>query len=129
MPSASQELLTLFGEHKVIAFEGEMGSGKTTLIKAICNCLNVVDNVSSPTFAIVNEYFTEDGQTIYHFDFYRLKNLHEAMDIGAEEYFYSGSFCLIEWPDKVEDILPEDTLTISIKKGDASPEHRIITVG
>jgi tRNA threonylcarbamoyladenosine biosynthesis protein TsaE len=97
-------------------FEGSMGAGKTTLIKAICHELGVLNTVQSPTFSIVNEYLTQQGDTIYHFDCYRLKNRAEAYDIGVEEYLDSGSVCMIEWPDKIADLLPNQFVTIGIKQ-------------
>ena len=100
--------------HKVILFHGEMGVGKTTLIKQLCKTLGISDATSSPTFSLINEYQTDDHQTVYHFDFYRLKNLQEAYDIGYEEYFYSGNYCLVEWPSKVEELLPEEHIKIEI---------------
>lgn len=95
-------------------FIGQMGAGKTTLIKAICASLKVLDEVKSPTFSIVNEYLTATDDTLYHFDFYRLKNEEEAYNIGIEEYFYSGNICLLEWPERVEGLLPETFLRIDI---------------
>lgn len=95
-------------------FMGQMGAGKTTLIKAICASLKVLDEVKSPTFSIVNEYLTATDDTLYHFDFYRLKNEEEAYNIGIEEYFYSGNICLLEWPERVEGLLPETFLRIDI---------------
>jgi tRNA threonylcarbamoyladenosine biosynthesis protein TsaE len=98
-------------------FDGEMGAGKTTLIKAVCKQLGVVDEVSSPTFSLVNEYKTTIGKTIYHFDFYRIKNIEEVYDIGYEDYFFSGNICLIEWPEKVSELLEnEDIFSIKIEK-------------
>jgi tRNA threonylcarbamoyladenosine biosynthesis protein TsaE len=96
-------------------FEGEMGAGKTTLIKAICRELGVMSTVQSPTFSIVNEYLTNVGEIIYHFDFYRLKNETEALDFGIEEYFDSGNICLLEWAEKIESLLPEDCFKIKIE--------------
>lgn len=95
-------------------FMGQMGAGKTTLIKAVCGTLQVLDEVNSPTFSIVNEYLTATDDTLYHFDFYRLKNEEEAYNIGIEEYFYSGNTCMIEWPERVEGLLPENFLRIDI---------------
>ena len=95
-------------------FIGEMGAGKTTLIKAICEVKGVLDEVNSPTFSIVNEYLTADDETLYHFDFYRLEQEEEALDIGIEEYFYSGNVCLMEWPERVEGLLPDTFLRIDI---------------
>lgn len=99
---------------KNLLFYGEMGAGKTTFIKAFCAALGVEDTVSSPTFSIVNEYHYPDG-VIYHFDCYRLKNQTEALDLGVEEYLYSGEYCLIEWPEKIPDLLPENYLQINIE--------------
>ena len=92
-----------------------MGAGKTTLIKSVCACLGVTDNVTSPTFSIVNEYKGLSGQKIYHFDFYRIKDQTEALDMGYEEYFYSGAYCFIEWPEKVNGLLPESYVRVEIK--------------
>jgi len=111
------EQLVQFGNGvKVWLFWGEMGAGKTTLIKKICAHLGVYDNVNSPTFSLVNEYETKAGETVYHFDFYRIKNEREALDIGVEEYLDSGNLCLVEWPDKITSILPEHYLEISIEE-------------
>lgn len=109
-----QQFIELMKDHKVFAFYGEMGAGKTTFIKVICQLLGVEENITSPTFAIVNEYITRQNDLIYHFDCYRLKNLTEAYDIGAEEYFYSGNICFIEWPEKIEDLLPENSVVVKI---------------
>jgi tRNA threonylcarbamoyladenosine biosynthesis protein TsaE len=126
--AVAQQLVSLLGEAKVVAFDGEMGSGKTTLIKAVCEYMECVDVVNSPTFSIINEYFTKDGATIYHFDFYRLKNVREALDLGVEEYFYSGHYCFIEWlPEEIEPLLPENHIHVHIEKGDA-PDTRILTI-
>lgn len=113
VPVANQ-LLVLASDCPVWCFKGEMGVGKTTLIKAICDQLHVRDTMSSPTFSIVNEYQTTEGEPIYHFDFYRIKSLDEARDIGAEEYFFSGHYCFIEWPEFVADLLPDNRVEISI---------------
>jgi tRNA threonylcarbamoyladenosine biosynthesis protein TsaE len=110
---AAEAIISQSGGAKVFLFHGEMGAGKTTLIKALCKALGVADNISSPTFSIVNEYLIPKGK-IYHFDFYRLKNQAEAMDMGCEEYFYSGEYCFIEWPEKIPDLLPDSYLDISI---------------
>lgn len=115
--SKAAEQLIAFAETnqiKNLLFYGEMGAGKTTFIKAFCAALGVADAVSSPTFSIVNEYDSPKG-IIYHFDFYRLKNQMEALDIGLEEYLYSGNYCLIEWPEKIPDLLPESHLKILIE--------------
>ncbi|MBO7046312.1 MAG: tRNA (adenosine(37)-N6)-threonylcarbamoyltransferase complex ATPase subunit type 1 TsaE [Prevotella sp.] len=112
---AAREFIQHIGEHRVFAFYGEMGAGKTTFIKAICEELGVEDVITSPTFAIVNEYTSSDGP-IYHFDFYRIKKLEEVYDMGFEDYFYSGALCFIEWPELIEDVLPEDAVTVQIKE-------------
>jgi len=111
--AAAEEIISQSGGAKVFLFHGEMGAGKTTLIKAICKVLGSDENISSPTFSIVNEYLIPKGK-IYHFDFYRLKNQAEAMDMGCEEYFYSGEYCFIEWPEKIPDLLPDQYVDIMI---------------
>ena len=103
------------GENTVFAFYGKMGAGKTTFIKAVCEQLGVDDTVTSPTFAIVNEYEAAQGRPIYHFDFYRIKKVSEAYDMGCEEYFYSGHPCFIEWPELIEEVLPEETVSVTIE--------------
>lgn len=99
---------------KIVLFHGSMGAGKTTLIKALCEQMGVEDIVTSPTFALVNEYKKADGEPIYHFDFYRIDNLEEVFDLGYEEYFYSGALCLVEWPEKIEQLIPYDDPSVSI---------------
>lgn len=103
-------------QHKVLAFYGAMGAGKTTFIKAVCEEMGVEDVITSPTFAIVNEYTDAEGQPVYHFDFYRIKKMEELYDMGYEEYLNSGGFCLMEWPEMIEEALPDDTLRITIKE-------------
>ena len=112
---AAEWLLGQVGEHKVLAFYGQMGAGKTTLIKELCRALRVTDNVTSPTFALINEYHTTNRDKVFHFDFYRIKKLEEAYDLGYDEYFDSGSLCLIEWPELVEELLPDNTLRIRLE--------------
>lgn len=112
---AAELILERSGGKGVVAFYGGMGAGKTTLIREICAQLGVADNVASPTFAIVNQYMTDDGNPIYHFDFYRIDKVEEAFDMGYEEYFYSGDLCLVEWPEKVEQLMPDDTMRVSIE--------------
>lgn len=110
---AAREFITKMDNHKVFAFYGSMGAGKTTFTKAICEELGVEDVITSPTFAIINEYSGRDG-TIFHFDFYRIKKLEEVYDMGYEDYFYSGALCFIEWPELVEDVLPDDAVKVTI---------------
>ena len=112
---AAKEFLERKGDGTVIAFYGSMGAGKTTFITALCNCLGVDDIVTSPTFTIVNEYRDRKGEPVYHFDFYRINRIEEAIDIGLFEYFDSGRLCLMEWPEMIEDLLPEDTLKVKIE--------------
>ena len=112
---SAREFIQNIGEHKVFAFYGKMGAGKTTFVKAICEELGVEDVITSPTFAIVNEYETSPKpQSIFHFDFYRIKRLEEVYDMGYEDYFYSGALCFIEWPELIEDLLPEDAVKVTI---------------
>jgi tRNA threonylcarbamoyladenosine biosynthesis protein TsaE len=113
---AAQTLIPLTENHSIFCFYGEMGAGKTTLIKELCKSLNVLDEVSSPSFGLVNEYKISEKESIYHFDFYRIKNIEEVYDIGYEVYFNSGNICLIEWPEKIETILSkENFLKIEIE--------------
>ena len=118
LPEVARKLLCTFGEDRFFAFFGKMGVGKTTLIKELCAALGVKDNVCSPTFAIVNEYSDRVGEPVYHFDFYRLKSVAEAYDIGYEEYFYSGCYCFTEWTEKVEELLPERYVRVEIVEND-----------
>ncbi|WEK19314.1 MAG: tRNA (adenosine(37)-N6)-threonylcarbamoyltransferase complex ATPase subunit type 1 TsaE [Candidatus Pedobacter colombiensis] len=113
LENAAKKIVTRTQDDHIFIFEGEMGAGKTTLIKALAKELGVTKVVSSPTFSIVNEYDAQ-GKVIYHFDFYRIKNLQEAYDIGYEEYFYSGNICFIEWPEKIEPLLPQHYVKIEI---------------
>jgi tRNA threonylcarbamoyladenosine biosynthesis protein TsaE len=110
---AAREFIANIGEARVFAFYGKMGAGKTTFVKAICEELGVEDVITSPTFAIVNEYGLPSS-TIFHFDFYRIKRLEEVYDMGYEDYFYSGALCFIEWPELIEDILPDDAVRVTI---------------
>lgn len=108
------DLIREFGDQRVFAFYGDMGAGKTTFIQAICQQLGSEDTVTSPTFAIVNEYSANGGSSVYHFDFYRIRDLGEAFDLGYEDYLYSGDYCLIEWPEKIESLLPESYVRVEI---------------
>lgn len=113
--NAAREFVAGIGDRKVFAFYGKMGAGKTTFIKAVCEELGVSDVITSPTFAIVNEYESEtQALTIYHFDFYRIKKLEEVYDMGYEDYFYGGGLCFIEWPELIEELLPEDAVKVTI---------------
>lgn len=115
LDAAAAEFLEEVGDNRLIAFCGHLGAGKTTFIKALCDRLGVSDNVCSPTFTIVNEYRAASGEPVFHFDFYRIDSLREAQDLGLEEYFYSGCFCFMEWPEKISDLLPEETVEIRIE--------------
>ncbi len=111
---AAKQFVAAMGDNRVFAFYGKMGAGKTTFIKALCTELGVDDVITSPTFAIINEYTAGDGSPIYHFDFYRIKKLDEVYDMGYEDYFYNGGLCLIEWPELIESLLPEDAVEVHI---------------
>jgi tRNA threonylcarbamoyladenosine biosynthesis protein TsaE len=108
LAKVAADLLQKHADERVFGFFGEMGAGKTTLIKEICRQLGVTATTSSPTFAIVNEYFTEEGEPVYHFDFYRINSIDEAVKIGFDDYLYSGAYCFIEWTEKVEELMTED---------------------
>lgn len=125
LKSVALQLIQYKKNKNIICFYGEMGVGKTTFIKEICKNLLVEDNVSSPTFSIVNQYKTKENKIIYHFDFYRLETEEEAYDMGYEEYFFQNDLCLIEWPEKIEGLIPEDIIKVILtKKG----EQRIIEI-
>ena len=111
---AAAEFLEKIGDNTLVAFCAPMGAGKTTFTTAICKALGVTDPVGSPTFAIVNEYLRADGDYMYHFDFYRINRLSEAIDIGLDDYLYSGCLCIMEWPENIEELLPDDTLRVTI---------------
>ena len=114
---AAHQFVEAMGDNTVFAFYGKMGAGKTTFIKAVCEVLGVNDAITSPTFAIVNEYRSDlAGELIYHFDFYRIKKLEEVYDMGYEDYFYSGALCFIEWPELVEELLPGGTVKVTIEE-------------
>lgn len=123
---AAKQFVEKMGDNTVFAFRGDMGAGKTTFIKAICEQLGVEDVINSPTFAIVNEYRSGSGELIYHFDFYRINKPEEAYDFGYEDYFYSGALCFIEWPEKVEDLLPTDSVDVFIEETDNG--SRVLTM-
>ena len=109
------DILEKCGSKRVFAFDGKMGAGKTTFIKHLCEAMGTEDVVNSPTFAIVNVYEVASGEEVYHFDCYRIKDIREAMDFGAEEYLYSGNYCFIEWAEMIEPLLPEDTVWVKIE--------------
>ncbi|MBR1521830.1 MAG: tRNA (adenosine(37)-N6)-threonylcarbamoyltransferase complex ATPase subunit type 1 TsaE [Bacteroidaceae bacterium] len=113
---AAAKFIDEMGENRVFAFYGKMGAGKTTFIKAVCEQLGVEDVINSPTFAIVNEYVDGRGEPIYHFDFYRIKKEQEVLDIGYEDYVYSGNVCFMEWPELIENLLPEDAVKVTIEE-------------
>lgn len=125
---AAKQFVEATQDHSVFAFYGKMGAGKTTFIKAVCQQLGVKDVITSPTFAIVNEYRAEpSGELIYHFDFYRIKNIAEVYDMGYEDYFYSGACCFIEWPELIEELLPDDALRVEIKETDSDSGCRTVS--
>ncbi len=124
LPSVAKRLLETCADKKIVAFYGKMGAGKTTFIKTICETLGVTSVISSPTFSIVNEYSSASGTKIFHFDFYRINSISEAYDMGYEDYFYSGAYCFIEWPEKIEEILPPNFLKVNITV--TTQEQRLI---
>lgn len=115
---AARQFVAAMGDRTVFALYGSMGAGKTTFTKAICQVLGVEDSISSPTFAIVNEYRSASGELIYHFDFYRIRKLEEVYDMGYEDYFYSGALCFVEWPELIEELLPADTVRVDIRENE-----------
>lgn len=125
LQNVAEKLIRQFSEARVFAFYGKMGAGKTTFIQAICNALGSGDIVTSPTFALINEYNTRDFSSIFHFDFYRINDLEEAFDLGYEDYVYSGDYCLIEWPEMIESLLPERYVEVQIEVPDEN--SRIIS--
>ncbi|MEM1406037.1 MAG: tRNA (adenosine(37)-N6)-threonylcarbamoyltransferase complex ATPase subunit type 1 TsaE [Bacteroidota bacterium] len=126
LQAVATDIISFSKGYLIWVFNGEMGAGKTTMISAVCKQLGVVDNVASPTFSIVNEYLTKDSKTINHFDFYRIKDQQEALDIGVDDYFYSGNYCFIEWPSKIDGLIPSKYIGVNIIP-DYS-ERRIIEV-
>ena len=123
LPVAAKQLLQAFPDKKIFAFYGEMGVGKTTFIKAICNELGVTDTISSPTFSIVNEYVSAKGDKVFHFDFYRINSINEVYDLGYEDYFNDDAYCFIEWSEKIEDLITSDYIKVKITK---DGEKRIV---
>jgi len=124
--ATAKELLSAYSQQRVFAFFGKMGVGKTTFIKALCKVLGSMDVVNSPTFSIINEYITNSGESIYHFDFYRLKSRQEAVDIGVEDYLYSGNYCFIEWPDMFTGLLPEHYVNVTIEADENTLVRKIV---
>ena len=124
--SAARALLKHFGENRIFAFYGSMGAGKTTIIKAICELLGAIDIISSPTFTLVNEYRTSTGDALFHIDFYRIKKQEEVFDFGIEEYLTGESYCFMEWPELIEEILPPETVRVKISVDDH--EQRILAI-
>jgi len=118
LPETAGEFLDKNEDGRIFAFFGDLGSGKTTFIKALCNELDVIDIVSSPTFSLINEYRNEAGDTIYHMDFYRINSINEALDIGIEDYLTANHYCFIEWPEKIENLLPNQTTYVKITEDD-----------
>lgn len=123
--SAASEIIKAFDGRKIVRFIGEMGAGKTTMIKSLCKLLGVDEDVTSPTFAIVNEY-EGAGCRVFHFDFYRVKNQQEAIDLGLADYFYSGEYVFMEWPQLVDDFMPDDVVTLTIKEIDPTKRHATV---
>jgi len=111
----AQKLINQFSDYRIFAFYGKMGAGKTTFIQSVCKVLGTEDNVTSPTFALINEYKNAQSDSIFHFDFYRIKGIEEAFDLGYEDYLYSGNYCLIEWPEMIEPLLPENIVKVKIE--------------
>jgi tRNA threonylcarbamoyladenosine biosynthesis protein TsaE len=126
LPLAAKELIKYSGNRKIFAFYGSMGAGKTTIIKAVCESLGAVDIVSSPTFTLVNEYKTTKGESIYHIDFYRIKKQEEVFDFGIEEYLTGETYCFMEWPELIEELLPPETINVKISVDDM--EQRILSI-
>jgi len=126
LPSAVKQLLEAFSEKRIFAFYGAMGAGKTTIIKSVCKALGATDIISSPTFTLVNEYKTVSGESIFHIDFYRIKKQDEVFDFGIEEYLTGDSYCFMEWPELVEEILPDETVKVRISVDEN--EQRILSV-
>lgn len=125
LPKAAEQFISQFSNERLFAFYGKMGAGKTTFIKALCRAMGSTDNITSPTFALVNEYDTKLPQKIYHFDFYRLKDMTEAMDLGFDDYVESGNFCFMEWPERIERLLPDHLVEVHIEE--TSPTSRTIS--
>jgi len=118
LKAVAKNLVNQFPDHRIFAIYGKMGAGKTTFIQSVCKVLGSDDNVTSPTFALINEYKSAKKESIFHFDFYRINNIEEAFDLGYEDYLYSGNYCLIEWPEMIEPLLPENIVKVKIEADD-----------
>jgi len=127
LPLIAKQILESYKDERVFAFFGDLGAGKTTLIKQLCKVLGVVEAVTSPSFAIVNEYVAGSIELVYHFDFYRIRKLEEVLDIGYEEYLYSGYYCFLEWADRIGELLPASYVYVSIEKGESIDTRTITT--
>ena len=128
LPLAAKKILDESNSEKIFVFKGEMGSGKTTLIKELCLQIGVISAMSSPTFSLINEYETNSGEVVYHFDFYRLEGEQEAFDYGYEDYFFSGNYCFIEWPEKIPNLIPDNYLLIEIEMNLQIREMQVTSV-
>ena len=128
LPLAAKKILDESNSEKIFVFKGEMGSGKTTLIKELCLQIGVISAMSSPTFSLINEYETNNGEVVYHFDFYRLEDEQEAFDYGYEDYFFSGNYCFIEWPEKIPNLIPDNYLLIEIEMNLQIREMQVTSV-
>ncbi|MFO8086743.1 MAG: tRNA (adenosine(37)-N6)-threonylcarbamoyltransferase complex ATPase subunit type 1 TsaE [Bacteroidales bacterium] len=115
LENAAKQILEEFPHQRIFALYGKMGAGKTTLIRTLCKLLEVEEEVNSPTFALINEYYSPSAQSIYHFDFYRIESLEEVFDIGYEDYFYSGNYCFLEWPERITELLPKNYVYLQIE--------------
>lgn len=129
LPKVAEKIIEMLGDRRIVAFYGDMGAGKTTLIREIASQFGVRDTVTSPTFALVNQYLTATEARIYHFDFYRINRIEEAYDLGYEEYFFSGDLCLIEWPEKISELLPSSALKVRILTHPDAYDARTIIIG
>ncbi len=125
LPEVASVILNKFPDERVFGLYGDLGAGKTTFIKVFCKALEVTDDVASPSFSIVNEYLTKKGARVYHFDFFRIKKQVEVLDIGFEEYLYSGSFCFMEWPEKINELLPDNYVYIKIETAEDEGSRKI----
>lgn len=125
LEAIAEQLINSYSDKRIFAFQGELGAGKTTFIKSICKFLKVNENMTSPSYSIVNEYLTVDEELIYHFDFYRIITIEEVYDIGYEDYFFSGNYCFIEWPEKIEKLLPENIVYVCIEETQNKTERVI----